>query len=173
MSNWYMVTIVGQDQPGIVARLTKALFEGGCNLGEATALRLGGNFTVMMMVLHDGDGPSLAALAAPVAEAMQLHLHVDPIRGELHADLEPDVRITVHGADRPGIVAQVTSALAAAGLNIVALDTDVAGRREQPIYVMNIEGQARQGIEAVRVALAEVTRLGVQAQLMPIEKWIG
>ncbi|MCW8983520.1 MAG: amino acid-binding protein, partial [Gammaproteobacteria bacterium] len=41
MNNWYMVTLVGRDQKGIVSRVTKALFEGGCNLGEASMMRLG------------------------------------------------------------------------------------------------------------------------------------
>jgi N-acetylneuraminate synthase/N,N'-diacetyllegionaminate synthase len=31
---WQMLTVVGADRPGIVAKLTKALFRGGCNLGE-------------------------------------------------------------------------------------------------------------------------------------------
>ncbi len=173
MSSWYMVTIVGQDQPGIVARLTRVLFEGGCNLGEATALRLGANFSIMLMVSHSGEAAALEAMAAPVAKELELHLHVDPIRGELHADLEPDVRITVHGADRPGIVAQVTGALADAGLNIVALDSDVGGNPRQPIYVMNIEGQATRGLEALRRALEEVTRLGIDARLTPVERLVG
>ncbi len=33
-----------------------------------------------------------------------LRLHVYPIDGRLHEHFEPNVRITVHGADRPGIV---------------------------------------------------------------------
>ena len=45
-----MLTLVGEDQPGIVAAVTEALFAKGMNLGEASMLRLGGNFTVMMMV---------------------------------------------------------------------------------------------------------------------------
>lgn len=168
-----MMTLIGEDQPGIVARVTRALFEAGCNLGETSMIRLGGNFAIMMMVSHPGDAASLVAVVAPIAASLTLHLHVDPIRGKLHADLEPDVRITVHGADRPGIVAQVTGALAAAGLNIVALESDVGGSADQPIYVMNIEGQALRGVDALRGALAEVTRAGVEANLCPIERLLG
>ncbi|MCG7961385.1 MAG: amino acid-binding protein, partial [Candidatus Thiodiazotropha taylori] len=40
---WQMLTLVGEDQPGIVAQVTDALFRGGCTLGEASMLRLGGN----------------------------------------------------------------------------------------------------------------------------------
>ncbi|CAK0777283.1 hypothetical protein CCP3SC15_5790004 [Gammaproteobacteria bacterium] len=47
MKQWYMLTVVGQDRPGIVALLTASLYEGGCNLGEASMIRLGGNFTII------------------------------------------------------------------------------------------------------------------------------
>ena len=173
MTHWYMLTLVGQDRPGIVARITHALFEGGCNLGEASMMRLGGNFTIMLMAQHEGTVKTLAALVEPVAESLALHLHVDRIEGHLHRHLEPDVRITVHGADRAGIVAQVTGALAEAGLNILDLESDVAGSTEQPIYILHIEGVAREGIEALRSALAAVAHDGVETRIEPIETMVG
>ena len=48
--NWYMLTLIGEDKPGIVAAVTQSLYELGLNLGETSMLRLGGNFTIMMMV---------------------------------------------------------------------------------------------------------------------------
>ena len=59
MNTWYMATFVGNDRSGIVAKVTKALFKGGCNLGEASMTRLGGNFTIMMMVSFDGPQEGL------------------------------------------------------------------------------------------------------------------
>ena len=50
MNHWYMMTVVGKDRPGIVAHLSAALYDGGCNLGEASMIRLGANFSIMMMV---------------------------------------------------------------------------------------------------------------------------
>ncbi len=173
MSHWYMLTLVGQDRPGIVARLTQALFQGGCNLGEASMMRLGGNFTIMLMARHDGTLKTLAKLVEPVAESMDLHLHVDRIEGHLHQHLEPDVRITVHGADRAGIIAQVTGALAEAGLNILDLESDVAGTPDKPIYILHIEGVAREGVEALRSALAAVVDKGVEAHIQAIDTMIG
>ena len=55
MKKWFMLILVGKDQPGIVAQITRALYEGECNLGEASMVRLGGNFTVMLMVQSAGD----------------------------------------------------------------------------------------------------------------------
>ena len=47
---WRMLTLIGRDTPGIVADVTSALADSGVSLGETSMLRLGGNFTVMMMV---------------------------------------------------------------------------------------------------------------------------
>lgn len=173
MSKWYMLTLVGADRPGIVAKVSKALYEGGCNLGEASMARLGGNFTIMLMVQFEGSAHALRDLVAPVSDSLGLHLHVDRIEGELHRHLVPDVRISVFGADRAGIVAQVTGALAEAGLNILDLESDVGGTQEQPIYIMHIEGQAREGIEALRSALEIVARAGIDVRIEPIDTLIG
>jgi len=173
MSNWFMLTLVGEDRPGIVAKVTAALFEGGCNLGEASMIRLGGNFTIMLMAQHAGTVDSLEGIVGPVAEALGLHLHVDEIDAGLHRHIEPDVRINVFGADRAGIVAQVTGALAEAGLNILDLESGVGGSEDRPIYVMHIEGQASQGIETLRSALETVRKDGIEADIEAVETLIG
>jgi glycine cleavage system transcriptional repressor len=173
MSKWYMLTVVGEDRPGIVAGLTHALFEGGCDLGEASMMRLGGNFTIMLMVKFDGTRKSLDDLVEPVTDSLGLHLHIDRIEGSLHKHQEPDVRIRVTGADRAGIVAQVTGALAEAGLNILELESDVGGTEENPIYVMLIEGCATEGIESLRSALDIVIKDGIEASIESIETMIG
>jgi glycine cleavage system transcriptional repressor len=173
MNHWYMLTLVGKDRPGIVAHVSSALFEGGCNLGEATMMRLGGNFSIMLMVQSELNSKGLHDLVMPVAESMGLHLHVDHIEGGLHQHLDPDVRITVYGADRAGIVAKVTGALAEAGLHILDLESDVAGSSDKPIYIMHIEGHAAEGIEALRSALEVVHKEGIEVQIAPVQTLIG
>ncbi|HHM04878.1 MAG TPA: ACT domain-containing protein [Gammaproteobacteria bacterium] len=173
MKHWYMLTVVGRDRPGIVAHVTRALYEGGANLGEASMLRLGGNFTIMLMVEFDGTARQLAVTVEPVIQSLGLHLHVDAIEGRLHEHLLPDVRITVFGADRAGIVAKVTGILAEAGLNILDLDSDVAGSTDAPLYIMHIEGQATEGVEALESALSVVRQEGVEARLGLVETMVG
>lgn len=169
---WQMLTVIGADRPGIVARLTDALYRGGCNLGEASMVRLGGNFTVMLMV-EGGDAVELERLLRPVTEALQLRLHIDPIQGHLHQHQEPNVQVTVYGADRPGIVAQATAALAAAGCNILDLSSDVAGTADKPIYVMVIDGLLADGVAAVERALEPLQRQGVEVRVTALDTLIG
>jgi glycine cleavage system transcriptional repressor len=173
MPNWYMLTLIGRDQPGIVARVTTALFDAGCNLGETSMIRLGNNFTVMMMVDSPQGEDALRSVLGPVVEQLQLVLHVDRIDGVLHHRPVPDVCILVHGADRAGIVAQVTSRAADAGLNIIDLESDVAGTDDSPIYVLQIQGVAAQGVEAIEAALAPLQAGGVKVDVRNVDTLIG
>lgn len=173
MPNWYMLTLVGKDQPGIVAKVTTALYEAGCNLGETSMIRLGNSFTVMMMVDSREGEAGLRAELQPVVDALGLVLHIDTIEAGLHQRPVPDVCILVHGADRTGIVSQVTSRAAAAGLNIVDLESDVAGTDDNPIYILQIQGVAAQGIEAIETALAPLQAGGVKVDVQPVDTLIG
>lgn len=173
MRKWHMLTVIGRDRPGIVARVTSALYRAGCNLGEASMLRLGGNFTIMLMV-QAGDGPeALNEALAPVIQDLSLDCHIVEIEGSLHQHMEPDVRITVFGADRAGIVARVTTALADAGLDILDLESDVAGSEEQPVYVMHMEGRAPNGVEPLRAALDVLSEEGIDIRITPIDTMMG
>jgi len=173
MKRWFMLTVVGNDRPGIVARLADVLFRGGCNLGEASMARLGGNFSIMLMVETDHDLARLRALAEPAARELGLHLHLDEIQAHLHDHPEPNARVTVYGADRAGIVADVTAALARAGCNILDLNSDVGGSEQAPIYVMIVDVYTSQGIEAIEAALAGVRNAGIDVKLTAIDTLIG
>lgn len=171
--DWYMLTLIGEDRPGIVAAVTRALFEHGMNLGEASMLRLGGNFAIMLMVSGAADSRAVEVAIGGVAAEMGLRVHVDAIAGGLHRHLVPNIQVTVSGADRAGIVAQVTGALAAAGLNILELESDVAGSADKPLYVMQIAGLAAVPVEQLANAVAGLRAEGVDVRVEPIETLIG
>lgn len=175
MNKWYMVTVNGEDRRGIVAAISRALTDAGCNLGETSMARLGGNFTIMMMVSSAAeDGVSaLEGLLRPVAEQQRLHLHVDAIHAHLHDHPEPDVQVRVFGADRAGIVAEVTGALAEAGLHILDLNSEVGGTADKPVYVMVIDGHAGQGIDALEASLEPVRASGIEVSLTPLDTLVG
>lgn len=173
MSNWYMLTLVGGDRPGITAAVSEALFAHGLNLGEASMLRLGGNFTMMLMVSGAADADTLQQAVAPVTERFSLRAHVDPIDGRLHQHIEPNVHVRVSGADRAGIVARVTGALAEAGLNILDLSSDVAGTGERPVYIMQIEGHADADIATLQAAVAGLADEGVEVSMQAMQTLLG
>lgn len=171
---WYMVTLVGKDKTSIVSHVTAAIYDGGGNLGETSMMRLGGNFTIMMMVEFSGSIKDLHDVLSSVTESMGLHLHIDHIDAKLHEHRIPDVRISVYGADRAGIVSMVTGVLAEAGLNILDLESDVAGDKNKPLYIMHIEGEASEGVKALASALQIIKdEKGIDAELVEIDTMIG
>lgn len=173
MASWTMLTLVGADRPGIVARVTRALYRVGCNLGEASMIRLGGNFTIMLMVGGERRCDELEAALAPVAEELGLRLHLDPVRGGLHQHLVPNIQVRVVGADRAGIVADVTEILAEQGFNILELESDVAGDETKPVYIMNIQGYCERTLESLEQALSGLAAKGISADVAPVEVLIG
>ncbi len=174
MENWLMLTLVGKDRPGIVAKISHALFDMQGNLGEASMTRLGGNFTIMLMVCIPESQTAVQNKLQQICDELGLFFHLDAIEAGLHRHIEPDVRISVHGADQAGIVARATDVLNKAGLNILNLESDVGGSSESPVYVMHIEGVAGKGFDAVDKALQALARENdVTASMTPIDTMVG
>lgn len=169
MNDWQILTLVGNDKPGIVAAVSKQLFEAGFALGEASMMRLGGNFTIMLMVRGADD---VDELLRPVAERLDLYLHVFPAGGALHRHLVPNIQLRVHGADRAGIVAQITGTLAEHGFNILELESDVAGTEAKPVYVLYIQGYCERPVEEVEAAISALGH-DLNVDVSPIETLIG
>lgn len=167
MSNWIMLTLVGKDQPGIVADITQILYKNQANLGEAQMQRLGGYFTIMLMVEYSGSQQALESCLQPCKKQYDLSIHSDAIHAELHQHWQPNVRINVYGADRMGIVAAATAAMVAAGLHILDLQTDVAGTADKPIFIMQVEGYSEKGITSLTAVFDRLEDMDVQIE--PLE----
>lgn len=170
MTHWYILTLVGADRPGIVAQVSQALFAAGMSLGDTSMMRLGGSFTIMMMVGAENDTEPQEVLA-PAAKRLQLGLHQDTVAVGLHQHKIPNIQVRVMCADRAGIIAQVTGILAAQGFNILELESDVAGTADQPVYIMNIQGYSEHAVEDLQTAVNRLQDLDVEVSA--IETYIG
>jgi len=168
-----MVTVVGRDKPGIVAGLSNALYANGWTLGETSMARLGGTFTIMMMVAGPGSADDLNLAMKPAATELNLEVHVDQIEVELHQHPMPNVQLRVFGADRSGIVADVTGALAEAGLHILDLNSEISGTEEEPVYVMVLDGYAEEGADSLEAAVRELNDKGLKVDLEPMDTMLG
>lgn len=174
MANWKMLTLVGRDQTGIVATVTAALFEAGCNLGEAAMSRLGENFTIMMMVDFAGDSSRLKSILAPVSERMGLQVHADAVEGEAHlSSEEPNLMVRIHGADQAGIVSRATRVLMDAGVSITDLETAVGGTADKPFYIMTVEAYGEADDKALQQAMEKELGDDIKITVESIESMVG
>lgn len=174
MKNSYMLTLVGADALGIVASVTSDLSKANCNLGETSMLRLGGSFSILMIVDTDLSRAALEEALCETLEAYQLKLHIDRLDKTSHRQLTPDVRVGIYGGDSPGIVAKTTRILAKAGLNITNLSSDLVGEQgDKAIYVLSISGQATQGYAALEAAVEKLKMDKLEVSLEPIQLLVG
>ena len=163
------VTVVGNDRPGIVAGVTRVLFEAGCNLLDASSTILHGHFSMMLIVLvPEGSSPAeLEERLSPVGDELQLLITVRAVE-----DAAPDVvpathMVSVYGADQPGIVFKVTQLLADSGVNITALSSRVIGSDDQPVYALMLEVAAETDVASQVDALRE--QLNMDVTVHPID----
>ena len=169
-----MLTLVGADAAGIVASVTSDLSKENCNLGETSMLRLGGSFSILMVVDTNLSSDQLENTLKGTLQAFDLKLHIDILDNSNYKQVIPDVRIGVYGADSSGIVAKATTVLANAGLNITNLSSDIAGDKESnPIYVLAISGQATQGYEALETAVEKLKSDQLEVSIEPIQLLVG
>jgi glycine cleavage system transcriptional repressor len=168
------VTAVGADRPGIVAAVTKVLFDVGANIEDSRMATLGGHFAMMLIVaLPPGISTEYLEehLGAP-ADALDLTTSVRPVDDASAArdEGEPYV-VSVYGADHPGIVARVSGLLAAAGVNITDLATHVTGE-DPPVYVMVMEVTLSPGTEGASLESdlkSLAAELNVDVSMRPME----
>jgi glycine cleavage system transcriptional repressor len=177
----YAITIIGPDRPGIIAQATEILAGLGLNLTDSTMTRLRGHFAMTLVCGGDARFDQVERALAPMASGARgamlagssggstLVVTVRELRPERPA--EPTgghFVLSLHGADRLGIVAAVTRVLADVGGNITDLTTRLAG--ELYVLLVEVDLPSTVEIEALTTRLSEVARtLGVEATLRPAD----
>jgi glycine cleavage system transcriptional repressor len=160
------ITVIGPDRTGIVADVAEALAGVGANLTDSTMTRLRGHFTMTLVCAGPTESEVTKALE-PLTDVVTSVRQVTPSPasegGEAYV-------VSVHGADRLGIVAAVTRVVAAEGGNITDLSTRLSGT----LYVLVAEidlppANADELAEQLAVAASE---LGVDVSLRRAESEI-
>jgi glycine cleavage system transcriptional repressor len=164
------VTVLGHDRPGIIADVTAVLAELGLNLEDSTMTLLRGHFA--MTLVCSGTRPAAeveAALAATVSDTgLDVAVREVPEEDGPGTPAASSYLLTVHGADRPGIVSAVAREVAAVGGNI----TDLSTRLASGLYLLSAEVDLPDDTDlgALREALSGTAeRLGVAATLRELE----
>jgi glycine cleavage system transcriptional repressor len=121
-----IISVLGQDRPGIIAAVTRILFEQDCNIENVSQTILQNEFSGIFIVgvpstLSETDlHQHLLGGLAP----MGLHVFEKPLTPsevtQAVVDSEPFV-ITTKGPDRKGLVAAITAIMAAHRVNVTNL----------------------------------------------------
>lgn len=163
-----VVTVVGRDGPGIIARATGLLAGLRMNLEDSSMTRLRGHFAMTLVCSGAAEIASVERALTPLADD-ELDVTVRPgLTGRAEAQVAGSEAwlVSVHGADRLGIVAEVAGVVAEHRGNITDLTTRLSGE----LYVLTAEVDLPPGGgERLREALQATTEaLGVHVALEPL-----
>ncbi len=174
----FALSVVGRDRPGIVAEVSRVLFELGCNIEDSTCTILSGQFAMILVIAHPKFSsaseidPSFEPVRKNMGLTVSLHsLKDEEVSREKGFAGRPHI-ISVYGADRPGIVYSVARELARRKVNITDLNTQMVGSKERPVYVMVLEVDVPDSVDMKELE-AEFDRirreLSVSITVRPIE----
>ncbi len=121
-----VMTIIGPDRPGLVESVARIVAGHGGNWLESRMSRLGGEFAGILRIEVPAEKRTalLNALAKLQGEGLAVVVRPD-IKTPLAAVPGRLAKIELVGHDRPGIVREITSALAAANVNIEEFASEV------------------------------------------------
>lgn len=127
MQQSIVLTMIAQDRPGLVQRLSTVLREHGGNWHRSSMSRMAGHFAgILEGHVSDSELEScIAALQALEGEGVQIVIRPGNLDDISMAGEE--YRFELVGNDRPGIMAEITAVLGQRGVNVISLETVVEG----------------------------------------------
>lgn len=126
MRKTLLLTVAGTDRTGLVELLAQRVAAIGANWEESRMARLGGQFAGIVLVTAPDDRAGELSGELRALEAKGLHVTVRVV--EPHAPVVArgeQLRITVTGNDRPGIVRDLSRILAQREVNVEELSSKV------------------------------------------------
>jgi glycine cleavage system regulatory protein len=120
-----VMTIISPDRTGLVEAVARTVADHGGNWLESRMCRLGGEFAGILRVEIPAAKKSdlVAALHQLATNGLQIVVRddapIEAVRGR-------QTKLEIIGADRPGIVREITSALARAEVNVEEFSSEVA-----------------------------------------------
>jgi glycine cleavage system regulatory protein len=123
MTTTLVLTVIGDDRPGLVEQLAQVIARNSGNWLESSMSQLAGKFAGILRV------------SVPDEQAEQLISELQSLSGSLKLVIEkgngaslPEASQSLHlsliGNDRPGIIREISAALARQRVNVEELDTE-------------------------------------------------
>ena len=121
----FVLTVISPDRTGLVETIARTVAEHGGNWLESRMCRLGGEFAGILRIEVPAEKKSalLAALQTLSTTGLQIVIRADEPAAT--AAVGRQTQIEIVGSDRPGIVREITSVLARAGVNVEEFSSEV------------------------------------------------
>ncbi len=152
-----MLTVIGPDRPGLVELVSKTVTAHQGNWESSRMARMAGHFAGILQVSVPGEKADPLAGALAALEGHGLRVVVDraapepTLSGATHL-----LRVELVGNDRPGLIRDVSSALADRGINVEELATECAAAPMAGGMLLRVTAQVRAPREVSADSLRQV-----------------
>jgi glycine cleavage system regulatory protein len=119
------MTIVSPDRTGLVESIARVVADHGGNWLESRMCRLGGEFAGILRMEVPAEKKSALLTALQNLQSNGLQIVVRDV-APAPAVSGRQTSLEIVGADRPGIVREITSALARAGVNVEEFSSEIS-----------------------------------------------
>lgn len=146
MKQYYVLSAVGGNRPGVVAQVSELIYKCGCNIEDSRMSLLGEHFALQILISGEEPGFSeeLREGCGHLEKEKGIPVFLFPV--EAREDVgpkqasEPNYEVRVVGRDRAGIVYRTSELMASFGINIVDLQTRVGpGPEGSQLLTMGME----------------------------------
>lgn len=167
--NVYVLDVMSEDRPGIVAAVSSAVEELGANIDACSQTVLGGYFTLIMIVslpepILPKDLAERVRLAGGNWDLQVLARAAVPSSSSLVKPVYDRFVITAFGTDQPGIVRRFSQYLASKDINIVDLYGDRSG--DEFVLIGQLEVPTKWDIRLLQADLEQMgNELGFTVKL--------
>ncbi|MGO9112226.1 MAG: glycine cleavage system protein R, partial [Thermoguttaceae bacterium] len=158
-SHGFVLTVMSDDHPGIVAAVSNAVESLGGNIDSCSQTVLGGYFTLIMIVsVPEPIDPErlVQRVRSAASSGGDYQVLVCPARAVEASPQDPAERfvISAFGEDQPGIVRRFSQYLAGKDVNIVDLYGDCNG--SQFVLIGQVEVPARWDVRMMQTDLEQM-----------------
>lgn len=124
MNKNLVITALGNDKPGIVNELSKAILDHGGNITESRMMVLGGEFAIMLLITGNQENiDNVNAAIDSIGKALKLTLIAKETQPQEKSIKRLPYQVTVVSMDHPGIVHNISDFLLSHNLNIEEIET--------------------------------------------------
>ncbi|MBL4821440.1 MAG: glycine cleavage system protein R [Gammaproteobacteria bacterium] len=122
MTTYLVLTVIGDDKPGLVEQLAQTVAANSGNWLESSMSQLAGKFAGILRVsVADDNADELIASLETLSDSLKLV--IEKVSAEDIGKASRTLSLSLIGNDRPGIIKEISSAIASQGVNVEELNT--------------------------------------------------
>lgn len=123
MTTYLVLTLIGEDKPGLVEKLAETIATHSGNWLESSMSQLAGKFAGILRVsVPENEADNLVKALGELTTGLKLVIEKSELDSGNKA--EKSVKLNLVGNDRPGIIREISHVLAKLGINVEDLATE-------------------------------------------------